>query len=374
MKTPDSILTKLEKRIKENALREILQYNYSIDFFSNDYLGFSQNNEIQEVTNLILQKLPIRNGSTGSRLLSGNYPLYTEAERKIAIFHQAPKALIFNSGYDANLGIFSSIPQKNDIVLYDQYIHASIRDGLQLSVAQTFKFKHNDLDDLEEKLKKYTSSHTVYVTTESVFSMDGDKPNMEKLVNLTKKYNAFLVVDEAHALGVFGNRGEGLTQKYKDDIFIRLVTFGKGLGGHGAAVLANENVIKYLTNFARSFIYTTALPLHSIACILASYEYLDKTKSREKLHHNIHFFREKLRKYKLENQFIDSDSAIQAMIVSGNERVKGIATKLQQVGFGIKPILSPTVPKGEERLRICLHSYNTENEMSLFFEKLLEIL
>ncbi len=374
MKTPDSILTKLEKRIKENALREILEYNYSIDFFSNDYLGFSQNNEIQEVTNLILQKLPIRNGSTGSRLLSGNYPLYTETERKIAIFHQAPKALIFNSGYDANLGIFSSIPQKNDIVLYDQYIHASIRDGLQLSVAQTFKFKHNDLDDLEEKLKKYTSSHTVYVTTESVFSMDGDKPNMEKLVNLTKKYNAFLVVDEAHALGVFGNRGEGLTQKYKDDIFIRLVTFGKGLGGHGAAVLANENVIKYLTNFARSFIYTTALPLHSIACILASYEYLDKTKSREKLHHNIHFFREKLRKYKLENQFIDSDSAIQAMIVSGNERVKGIAAKLQEIGFGIKPILSPTVPKGEERLRICLHSYNTENEISLFFEKLLEIL
>ena len=250
MKTPDSILTKLEKRIKENALREILQYNYSIDFFSNDYLGFSQNNEIQEVTNLILQKLPIRNGSTGSRLLSGNYPLYTEAERKIAIFHQAPKALIFNSGYDANLGIFSSIPQKNDIVLYDQYIHASIRDGLQLSVAQTFKFKHNDLDDLEEKLKKYTSSHTVYVTTESVFSMDGDKPNMEKLVNLTKKYNAFLVVDEAHALGVFGNRGEGLTQKYKDDIFIRLVTFGKGLGGHGAAVLANKIFNKFC-----SFIY-----------------------------------------------------------------------------------------------------------------------
>ncbi|MDO4880860.1 MAG: pyridoxal phosphate-dependent aminotransferase family protein [Capnocytophaga sp.] len=373
MKIPNSILSKIEKRVQENALRELSVHNYAIDFFSNDYLGFSQNFEIQNVTNKILEKNTYRNGSTGSRLLSGNFTLYTEAEEKIATFHQTQKALIFNSGYDANIGIFSSIPQKNDIVLYDQYIHASIRDGLQLSMAQSFKFKHNDLEDLEEKLKKY-SSQVVYIATESVFSMDGDAPDLQKMVNLAKKYNAFLIVDEAHALGVFGDRGEGLTQKYKEDIFIRLVTFGKGLGGHGAAVLADEIIIKYLTNFARSFIYTTALPLHSVAYILAGYSYLPNTESREKLHQNIQFFREKLHQNKLENLFITSFSAIQAMIVSGNERVKQIAKKLQEEGFGVKPILSPTVPKGEERLRICLHSYNTKDEISLFFKKLLEFL
>ena len=371
---PKSLQQKLQQREEQNALRQLPIPNNLIDFASNDYIGFAKNETIFHETHQLLFDKNIKvNGATGSRLLSGNHELYNEAEDYIAKFHYAESALIFNSGYDANIGFFSAVPQRNDIILYDELCHASIRDGIQMSNAKSYKFAHNDVEDLEKLITKFQpttdnrQSTTVYIVTESVFSMDGDSPNMEELTKLSEKYNAYLVVDEAHALGVFGEQGQGLLQSLglQDNVFARIVTFGKGLGCHGAAVLGSHKLKSYLVNFARSFVYTTGLSPHSVATILQSYKQLKKEKEAiEKLKSNIIFFNQEKIRLGLKPIFVYSKSAIQCAIIPGNEKVKNIASQIQQKDFDVRPILSPTVPEGQERLRVCLHSYNSEKEIS----------
>jgi 8-amino-7-oxononanoate synthase len=197
--------------------------------------------------------------------------------------------------------------------------------------------------------------------------MDGDSPNIEELTKLSEKYNAYLVVDEAHALGVFGEQGEGLVQSLglQDKVFARIVTFGKGLGCHGAAVLGSNELKSYLVNFARSFVYTTGLSPHSVATILQSYKQLKKEKEAlEKLKSNIIFFNQEKMRLGLKPIFVYSKSAIQCAIIPGNEKVKNIASQIQQKDIDVRPILSPTVAESQERLRVCLHSYNSEKEIS----------
>jgi 8-amino-7-oxononanoate synthase len=371
---PKSLQQKLQQREEQNALRQLPISNNLIDFASNDYIRFAKNETIfHETHQLLLDKNIKVNGATGSRLLSGNHIVYEETEAFIAEFHRAESSLIFNSGYDANIGFFSAVPQRKDIILYDELCHASIRDGIQMSNAKSYKFAHNDVEDLEKLITKFQPTTdnrqptTVYIVTESVFSMDGDSPNMEELTKLSEKYNAYLIVDEAHALGVFGEQGEGLVQSLglQDKVFARIVTFGKGLGCHGAAVLGSHNLKSYLVNFARSFVYTTGLSPHSVATILQSYKQLKKEKEAlEKLKSNIIFFNQEKIRLGLKPIFVYSKSAIQCAIIPGNEKVKNIATQIQQKGFDVRPILSPTVPEGQERLRFCLHSYNSEKEIS----------
>ncbi|MDO4228353.1 MAG: pyridoxal phosphate-dependent aminotransferase family protein [Capnocytophaga sp.] len=372
MKLPPQITKKITERKQQNAFRTLKNNQFAVDFYSNDYIGFASSEEIKKEVEKILLAFDFKNGATGSRLISGNHLIFELAEEKIKIFHNSESALLFNSGYDANVGFFSCVPQRGDVVLYDNYIHASIRDGISLGTAQSFKFKHNDLEDLERLLEKYTKiSNSVFVVTESVFSMDGDSPCLRTMSDLVNTYGAFLVVDEAHALGIFGKQGAGLVQELEleEKIFARIVTYGKSLGCHGASVLGSQFLKDYLINFARSFIYTTAMSPHSVATIIASYNELKTTKNIEKLHENISSFRNILKnsfkvEHKLRNyQFIDSVSAIQSVILSGNSFVKQSALKLQEKGFGVVPILSPTVPKGQERLRICLHSYNSEKDI-----------
>lgn len=375
MNFPKNLADKLEIRKQNKSLRILPRPNDLIDFASNDYIGFSKSEAIFDATHQFLLDQNIKsNGATGSRLLSGNHTLYTETESFIAQFHQSESALLFNSGYDANVGFFSAIPQKGDLILYDELCHASIRDGIQLSNAKSYKFKHNDFEDLEKKIVSFNSNSNenkenaiIYIVSESVFSMDGDCPNMEELVALSEKYNCYLVVDEAHALGVFGEKGEGLIQHLhlQDKIFARIMTFGKGLGCHGAVVLGSDELKSYLVNFARSFIYTTGLSPHSVATILMGYHHLEKDKNTlESLRDNIVFFNQVKKMLYLSPLFIRSKSAIQSVIIPGNEKVKSIASSLQQNGFDVKAILSPTVPEGQERLRFCLHNYNSKEEMT----------
>jgi 8-amino-7-oxononanoate synthase len=369
MKLPKSIHQKLQQRLENNALRELPASNTLIDFASNDYLGFAKSETIfYQTHNALLQKNIKINGATGSRLLSGNHSLYQTTETFVAHFHQSESALIFNSGYDANVGFFSCVPQRNDIILYDELCHASIRDGIQMSKAKSYKFQHNDLEDLEALIKRLQNQHVeVYIVTESVFSMDGDTPNLNELVQLTQKYNSYLVIDEAHALGVFGEKGEGIIQnlQLQDKILARIMTFGKGLGCHGAAILCNDELKKYLVNFARSFIYTTGLSPHSIATIYVAYQHLENEKiTLQAVKDNITHFNQEKSRLGLKPLFIYSKSAIQSAIIPGNESVKKIASQLQQKGFDVKPILSPTVPENQERLRFCLHSYNSEKEIT----------
>ncbi|MFN3968921.1 aminotransferase class I/II-fold pyridoxal phosphate-dependent enzyme [Flavobacterium sp.] len=380
MKLPKSLQAKLQQRQANNALRQLPVAKDLVDFASNDYIGFAHSETIFNQTHQYLLDNNIKsNGATGSRLISGNHHLYEATESYIANFHQSESALIFNSGYDANVGFFSAVPQRNDVILYDELCHASIRDGIQMSHAKAYKFGHNDLEDLEGLLSRFqpTTNNqqptTIYIVTESVFSMDGDCPNLEELVALANKYNAYLVIDEAHALGVFGEQGEGVVQSLglQDKVFARIMTFGKGLGCHGAAILGSVELKSYLVNFARSFIYTTGLSPHSVATILVAYQHLAKEKTAlQALRNNILFFNQEKLRLGLKPMFVYSKSAIQCAIIPGNDKVKSIATQLQKKGFDVKPILSPTVPEGQERLRFCLHSYNSEKEISNVLELL----
>lgn len=367
MNFPTNLAVKVETRRENKSLRILPQPNDLIDFASNDYIGFSKSEAIFNETHQFLVDHNIKsNGATGSRLLSGNHTLYAETESYIAQFHQAESALLFNSGYDANVGFFSAVPQKGDLILYDELCHASIREGIQLSNAKSYKFKHNDFENLELLIERNLNT-LIYIVTESVFSMDGDCPNSEELVALSEKHNCYLVVDEAHALGVFGEKGEGLIQHLhlQEKIFARIMTFGKGLGCHGAVILGSEELKLYLVNFARSFIYTTGLSPHSVATILMGYRHLENdTNVLEKLRENIIFFNQVKKMLYLNPLFVRSKSAIQSVIIPGNENVKSIASALQQSGFDVKAILSPTVPEGQERLRFCLHSYNSKEEMT----------
>jgi 8-amino-7-oxononanoate synthase len=369
---PKSLTNKLEQRTANNSLRKLSLPNNLIDFASNDYIGFAKSETIfNETHSYLIDNNIIQNGATGSRLLSGNHKVYEKAENYIAKFHQVESALIFNSGYDANVGFFGAVPQKGDLILYDELSHASIRDGIQLSNAKSYKFKHNDLEDLERLIQnprpKTQDLTTIYIVTESVFSMDGDCPNLEELVQIASKYDCNLVVDEAHAFGVFGENGQGLVQMLglQDSVFARIVTFGKGLGCHGAAILGSQKLDEYLVNFARSFIYTTGLSPHSVATILVAYRHLEnENKALEQLRNNINHFNQEKNILGLKPMFVRSKSAIQSAIIPGNQNVKAIANQLQEKGFDVKAILSPTVPEGQERLRFCLHSFNSKEEIS----------
>ncbi|MDA6068177.1 pyridoxal phosphate-dependent aminotransferase family protein [Flavobacterium sp. AC] len=376
MKLPENLIQKLENRKQNNSLRKLPVFNNLVDFSSNDYIGFAKSESIFKSTHAYLLENEIfENGATGSRLISGNHSLYQIAEAFIADFHDAQSALIFNSGYDANVGFFSAVPQRNDVILYDELSHASIRDGIIMSNAKSYKFNHNDFEDLERLIQKFPDTN-IYIVTESVFSMDGDSPNLEELVGLSEKYNCYLVIDEAHTLGVFGEKGEGFIQylNLHHRIFARIMTFGKGLGCHGSVILGSKDLKEYLVNFARSFIYTTGLSPHSVATILVAYQQLEIEKQNiEKLRHNIVLFNQQKNLLGLKPMFVRSKSAIQSAIVPGNENVKRLAQQLQDKGFDVKPILSPTVPEGQERLRFCIHSFNSEEEINQIL-KLLETL
>lgn len=398
MEFPKKLVQKLEIRKANNAFRKLGTPSDLVDFSSNDYLGFSKNESIFNNAHQFLIENGIKqNGATGSRLLSGNHQLYDVVESQLCQFHNSASALVFNSGYDANIGFFSSVPQRGDIIIYDALIHASIRDGISMSNAKGYKFKHNDLEDLETIILRHSepchlersrkavskSHHNIYIITESVFSMDGDTPNLVGLSELCKKHNAYLVVDEAHAVGVFGENGTGLVQQLllEHDIFARIVTFGKAMGCHGAAILGSYTLKEFLVNFSRSFIYTTALPPHSLATIKSAYSELSKTENINKLQDNIAFFKSEIQRTGLlvfpfgelpegQRGFIESHSAIHCCIIPGNETVKHMAQHIQENGFEVKPILSPTVPKGQERLRFCLHSYNSKKEISEVLQRL----
>ena len=376
---PDKLRKKLIERDVQNALRTLdATHHDRVDFSSNDYLGFSKSQTIYQGAAAVLKDFGLeRNGATGSRLLSGNHALYEETEAAIARFHQVETALIFNSGYDANVGLISSIPQRGDVVLYDALCHASIRDGIKMSHAKAYKFLHNDCEDLRNILhslreKFKNNDQEIYIVTESVFSMDGDSPDLVQMSKLAGEFNAFLIIDEAHAIGVLGSQGEGLVQQLglEKDVFARVVTFGKALGCHGAAILGTNELKQYLINFARSFIYSTGLAPHSIATINVSYQHLKNSNNNIlSLNSNITFFKSCIIKMGIDSHFIDSESAIQSCLVSGNDNVKELSAMLLKNKFDVRPILSPTVPKHQERLRICLHSYNTkiqiENMLSL---------
>lgn len=368
-KAEEFIKGRLQQRADKGILRALSSTIFPIDFSSNDYLGFARSADLKAYIAAQLTQIPLyHNGATGSRLLSGNHTFTEETERTIASFHQAEAGLIFNSGYDANTGLLSSLAQRGDTIITDELIHASLIDGARLSHANRYTFKHNDLNQLEAKLK--IAKGNSYVVIESVYSMDGDQAPLVEINKLCQQYQANLIVDEAHALGIFGAHGAGLVQilGLQQDVFARIVTFGKALGGHGAIVLGSANLRAYLINFARSFIYTTAAPLHTIAATYCAYQMLAKTDYTLQIKSKINLYRSLIKAANLSTT--ESTSAIQTILYHHHTDAKAAAQALQSKGLDVRAILSPTVPEGKERLRICLHLFNSDEEINTLVNEL----
>ncbi len=363
----DFLDKKLNERKENNAFRQLRLPDNKIDFCSNDYLGIVKNNLLESLMHKAKSVKQLTHGSTGSRLLAGNYLLIEETEKILADFHDSEAGLIFNSGYDANVGLLSCVPQRGDTIIYDYLSHASLRDGIRLSFANAFSFLHNDLEDLEKKLKVAVGN--IFVVTESLFSMDGDFAPLIEISLLCEKYNASLIIDEAHATGVVGEKGEGLVQHLhlQTKCFARIHTFGKAVGAHGAIILGSKKLKDYLINFSRAFIYTTSLPEVSVETIKNSYEIFPSLiNERSHLQNLITHFQSSLIKF----EKLKSETPIQIVIVPGNENVKMLAQKLQDNNLDVRAILYPTVPKNAERLRIVLHAFNTIDEVDLLINNL----
>lgn len=355
------IKTELKERADHGLLRSLTITHGLVDFCSNDYLGASKLNF----------NTPLNQdfGSTGSRLISGNNKFTEDFEEYLSQYFESENALLFNSGYDANVGFFSAIAKKGDEIFYDSLIHASVRDGYRLSFAKHTKFTHNNLLELENKLKDSTSEVKL-VAIESIYSMDGDIAPIEEILSICKAHNAHLIVDEAHASGVNLPEGKGLSYPHRNhpNMLARLITFGKAYGGHGAVFLCSNEIKQYLLNFSRSLIYSTAAPpmLHAHTWkVLSNSAFLQE--QREKLKENIDHFKKYAQGLKI-NGFLESNTHIQGVKIPGNFEVRNLCKKIKENGLDARPIVSPTVPFGQERVRICLHSFNSFSEI----EKLLK--
>ncbi len=340
---------KLAKRHEEGTLRSLSSFEGFADFASNDYLGLAR--DIGTIT---------KAGTTGSRLISGNSERLEQLERRLSVFFGSEAGLFFNSGYDANLGMLSSIPQRGDVILYDEFVHASARDGIRLSLARAFSFKHNDVRDLERLFNKW-SGKTIYVVTESLFSMGGDFCPLKEIVKVCKAHNAWMILDEAHAGGVVGPAGKGLAvqEGVTSNRMIRLITLGKAYGSHGAIVLCNEDFRNYLINFARSFIYTTALSAGHFEEVCQKIESETLNARRMQLQKVIEEFRSKVKGSLLS----DSTSPIQMIACASKQELRETEANCIENKLHIKAIYPPTVPEGMEAIRVCLHHFNTSSEI-----------
>lgn len=347
----------LLRRKQEGILRTLKPKAEGVDFYSNDYLGLAKNREFQKIILERVNENPqLLSGSTGSRLISGNSELVESVENFIAEKHRFQASLLFPSGYNANLALFSTLPTRHDMIIVDEQIHRSVHDACKMSNARKLKFRHNDVEDLESILKKQEKH--CYIAIESLYSMEGDLAPIREIAELVRQYEADLIVDEAHAFGVFGN---GLVHEYglQDQITANVITYGKAMGAHGAAILCHDSIKSYMVNFASSFIYTTSAQDFQWVRIKEGYDFLENHQELSRqLQKNINLFRgQGLQSPSSEN------SPVQAIIIPDHQKLKSLQERLSDEGVLTYAIYSPTVKEGTERLRICLHSFNTEEEI-----------
>ncbi|MBP7088061.1 MAG: 8-amino-7-oxononanoate synthase [Candidatus Omnitrophica bacterium] len=344
-----------------------------LDFSSNDYLGLSDHPYLKNAAQRAILRFGA--GTAASRLLSGDLEIHHHLEEKIAQFKGKEAALIFNSGYQANIGIISALCQKGDVIFSDKLNHASIIDGMLLSQAKFFRFSHNDVNHLAYLLKKERFKFkNSLIITETVFSMDGDKPSLAELVNLKDKYNCSLLVDEAHATGIFGKNGSGVAEQegLTEKIDLIMGTFSKALGSFGAYLACSAKIKDYLINTCRSFIYSTALPPAVIAANLASLKVVRKEPLRRKtLLENAEYLRKNL---KSKNFKVKGESQIIPLILGDSKKALQISKALFKRGYWVKAIRPPTVPKNEARLRFSLTCHHNKKILDKLIQDLYEVI
>lgn len=323
-----------------------------IDLSSNDYLALLKDDDFINNFYYDFEGLTYKPGSGSSRLLSGNSEIYKELEELLCSYYERESALIFNSGYHANMGILSALAGKKDLIIADKFVHASIIDGMQLSKATTTRFKHQDYSHLERLLSKSRSAYrNIFIVTESIFSMDGDVADLKRLVEIKKKYECFLYVDEAHAVGVRGGNGLGCSEEEQviKDIDFIVGTFGKALASVGAFIICDNIFKEFLVNHSRTLIYTTALPQVNLAWTKYVMENIPNLiDKRNKL--------QKLSKQFAELIEVIPQSHIVPFVIGDNRDTITISNILKQKGFNVMPVRYPTVPKGSARIRFSLNS------------------
>lgn len=335
-----------------------------LNLSSNNYLNIADN---QAITQEFLDNVGNRYsfGSASARLLTGTLPVYQELEDLLSSLYGKESALLYNSGYHANVGISSALNQKGDVIFSDKLNHASIIDGMRLSDGKFFRFPHNDMRALEKLLERERKNfNNAFIITESVFSMDGDIEDLKKIVELKKKYNCIMIIDEAHAFGVFGEKGLGVAEELGiiDDVDLLVGTFGKAIGSMGAFVTGSKTMIDFLINKSRSFIFSTALPPINIAFSKWVIEtQISKTAQKRKNMLN------------LAKKF-GSQSHIIPVVIGENKDTVDLCEVLFHNGYFTLPIRPPTVPVGTSRLRLSLTADIREEELQTLKEKIDEVL
>lgn len=343
---------KIKSRQASLQYRQLPRTRQDVDFCSNDYLGLARGAH-ESIT-------ASAGGSTGSRLLSGNSDFILHVEQHIAARLGFDNALIFPSGYSANVGVLSAFADRGVVFIMDELCHASLIDGARLGFAKRAKFRHNDTHSLAQALKRsQAQSSAMIVVVESIYSMDGDIAPLAEIVALCRQYGAELIVDEAHAIGVLGHHGEGMVHQLElqNEVLAVVYTFGKAPGSHGAIIAGAQQVIAYLVNFCRAFIYSTAPSNLHVSEMRQAFDHVIAADAqRAKLQQNIAVFIDCAKRLQL--PVLPSNSAIQAIVLGQVEQTKQLAEYLNARGYWLKPILSPTVAPGRERIRICLHAFN----------------
>jgi len=360
----------LEKRQAQGLLRKLspvelrgqgkvwIKEKPLVDFCSNDYLGLSEHSGLKAAAIKAISEYG--SSSSASRLASGDLVLHHQLEAKIASWKNKPAALVFNSGYQANTGIIPALYSSGDVIFLDRLAHASMVDGVMLSQAKLFRFQHNDPTHLEGLLKKQRGNFKqALIATESIFSMDGDRAPLKELVELKEKYDCRIFLDEAHATGLFGKTGSGLAQELavEEKIDLLMGTFSKALGSFGAYLAADKDVVDYLVNTCRSFIYSTGLPAPVIAANLAAIEIVKhEPQRRQKVLLNAEYLRKGLK----EKGFtVKGESQIVPLISEDNLLTLKLRDKLKKAGFWVLAVRPPTVPPGQARLRFSLNYWHS---------------
>ena len=346
----------------------VLDDSQLINFSSNDYLGLASNLSTIESVHQQLDSLGV--GSGASHLVSGHHQIHQTLEIEVAKFLNRDSAVTFSTGYMANLGILQSLAKKGDLIIADKLNHASLIDGAKLSNANSVRYQHCDMSALEKRLK--SEAPQKWVVTDGVFSMDGDLAPLDKIAGLCQKYQANLIVDDAHGVGVVGEQGQGCAEFYNLDqnqLPVLMGTFGKALGGFGAFVTGSQQLTDYLVQFARPYIYTTAMPAILAAANLHNVRLIkNDTSLMQRLKQNITKF--KLLAEQAGLNLLASDTAIQPIVIGDSDKLVELNRQLIEAGYLVGAIRPPTVPVKTDRLRITLSAQHTEKQIKGLIEQL----
>lgn len=357
-----------KRRIIENYNTRIIYINKKkyINFSSNNYLGLSHNKNIIESWKIALNKYG--SGSGGSGHIIGYNEAHYKLEKDLENWLDYPQALLFHSGYSANQSIITTLMNKKDLIIADKLSHISLIESSIFSKAKLKRFPHNRMDILK-KFSIQNDFSKKLIITEGVFSMDGDHSPLNKIHHIAKKNNAFLLVDDAHGIGVLGKEGKGSCEVYNIKPDLLIITFGKAFGLSGAALLCNKIIGEYFLQYSKGLIYSTSIPPAQASALSKSILQIRKSDClRNKLNENINYFRKLIKNYNF--PFLDSHTAIQPLIIGDNQKSLKLSNFLKKNGFFAQAILPPSVPKNSSRLRITI----TANHLFIDFEKLVELL